>query len=133
MLVVDASAIVELLLSTPTGRRTVERIGTDHSLHSPDLLGIEVVSVLRRLTARGEITAADAERAVAELGALGIETYEHAPLLDRMFGLRDVLTAYDAAHVALAEGLTAPLLTCDAQLARSHGHDAVVELATTGT
>jgi len=42
--------------------------------------------------------------------------------------LRDSLTAYDAAYVALAEGLQAPLLTCDARLGRSHGHQARIEI-----
>ena len=128
MLVIDSSAVVELLLSTATGRLVADIIGAGETLHAPDLLGVEIVSVLRRLISTGGIDIPTARRAVAELGALGVETYEHAVLLPRMLALRDDLTAYDAAYVTLAEALRAPLLTCDRRLAQSSGHRAAMTL-----
>ena len=128
MLVVDASAVVELLLSTPVGAQVAARLGPDHTLHAPDLLGVEVVSVLRRLHRLDQLAAADSDRALVDLRALGIASYEHEPLLGRALALRDSLTAYDATYVALAEALGAPLLTCDRKLAGSSGHGADVVL-----
>lgn len=127
MLVLDTSAVVELLLRTSAGSRVSTAIG-DHTLHAPELLGVEVVSVLRRLVASEQLAAADAVQAIADLAALGVETYEHAPLLARMFELRHTMTAYDAAFVSLAEGLAAPVLTCDAKLAAAPGHRAAIDL-----
>jgi predicted nucleic acid-binding protein len=125
---VDASAVIELLLSTPLGRLVATEIGVVHTLHAPELLGVEVVSVLRRLIAAGEIDVDSAERVIAELGALGVEAYEHAPLLGRMLALRNNLTAYDAAYVALAKALDAVLLTCDSKIAGATGHSAAVKV-----
>ena len=60
--------------------------------------------------------------------ALPIRRLPHAPLLPRIWALRDNLTAYDAAYVALAEAIGAPLLTADRKLARAPGIDCEVEL-----
>jgi predicted nucleic acid-binding protein len=57
-----------------------------------------------------------------------VERTAYQVLLDRIWQLRDSMTAYDAAYVAFAEVLNAPLLTCDEKLARSHGHRARIEL-----
>src|SRR5271156_4984058 len=97
-------------------------------MHAPRLLDIEVTQVLRRLALRKEITAARAEQALDDLSHLVIERHEHQTLVRRIWQLRDSLTAYDGAYVALAEALAAPLLTCDGKLARSHGHRAKIEL-----
>jgi predicted nucleic acid-binding protein len=99
----------------------------DHTLHAPELLGVELVSVLRRLVRTGQLHEAEALTALDTFAALGIETYEHQPFLPRCLELRDSLTAYDALYVSLAEALHAPLLTCDAKLARSTGHAAKVQ------
>jgi predicted nucleic acid-binding protein len=129
LLVIDASAVVELLLSTPVGLAVARAIADDNgSLHAPELIGVEVTSVLRRLIRIGDIDAATAEGAISDLAALGVETYEHLPLLPRVLALRDTLTSHDACYVALAEGLGVRLITCDAKLARSHGHNASVDL-----
>ena len=127
MLVIDASAVVELLLSTPASAQIRSHVTSDHTLHAPELLGVEVVSVLRRLVRSGQLGQAEALTALDTLSALGIETYEHQPFLPRCLELRDTLTAYDALYVSLAEALDAPLLTCDAKLARSSGHVATVQ------
>jgi len=130
VLVVDASAIAEMLLGTAKGRRVATAIGTDHSLHAPELLSLEVASVLRSLVRMDQLDVAEAEQVIADLGSLGVEYYEHLAFLPRVWALRDNLTVYDAAYVALAEVLNVPLLTCDAKLARGPGHRAVIHMVT---
>jgi predicted nucleic acid-binding protein len=92
------------------------------------LIDIEVAQTLRRLVSLRQITAARGKQALEDHGALGIKRAEHKDLLERVWTLRDSVTAYDAAYVVLAEILDAPLVTCDAKLARSHGHEARIEL-----
>lgn len=58
---------------------------------------------------------------------LPLTRYPHAPFVGRAWALRENITAYDAAYVALAEALDAPLLTTDGRLARSTGHNARME------
>lgn len=69
-----------------------------------------------------------AEDARADFVDLAIVRYPHEPLADRMWELRHNLSAYDAAFVALAEALDAPLVTCDGRLSAAPGHDALVEV-----
>ena len=129
MIVVDASAVLELLLRTEKGVKVQERVlDSEESLHAPHLIDIEVTQTLRRLVSLKEITAARGKQALEDHIALNIKRAEHKDLLDRVWSLRDSITAYDAAYVALAEILDAPLITCDAKLARSHGHKARLEL-----
>ena len=97
-------------------------------MHAPQLLDIEITQVLRRLVRQKEITVTRAEQVLDDLANLLIERHEHQALVPRIWQLRDSLSAYDGAYVALAEGLAAPLLTCDAKLAGAHGHRATVEL-----
>jgi predicted nucleic acid-binding protein len=123
MLVVDASAVAELLLGRPAAA-TVARRFTEHGfdLHAPHLLDIEVLSALRRMVASGNATAARAGEAVVDLLDLPIERYPHDLLVPRVWQLRDNFSAYDATYLALAETLadeTLPLLTADARLARA--------------
>ena len=128
MIVLDASAALELLLQTPLGVRVADRaLAADESLHTPHLLDVEVAQVLRRHTLAGELSAARAQEALADLADLPLVRYAHTQLLSRVWSLRDSLTAYDAVYIALAEALEAPLLTTDRKLARSHGHEARVE------
>lgn len=119
MIVLDASALVELLLGTASGRAIAERISAPvESLHIPHLADVEVAQALRRLVRQGEIAAGAAREAIENLRALDLERHAHEPLLDRVWALRANLTAYDAVYMALAEALDAPLLTGDAVLAR---------------
>jgi predicted nucleic acid-binding protein len=97
-------------------------------LHAPQLLDVEIAQVLRRVALHREISAARAKQALADLEQLPIKRHIHQPLVRRIWQLRDSLTAYDAAYVALAKALPAPLLTCDPTLAHAHGHRAAVEL-----
>jgi len=129
LIVVDASAVLELLLRTENGVKVQERVlDSEESLHAPHLIDIEVTQTLRRLVSLKEITAARGKQVLEDHLALNIKRAEHKDLLDRVWSLRDSITAYDAAYVALAEILDAPLITCDAKLARSHGHQARLEL-----
>lgn len=128
MIVLDASALVELVLVTPAGRRIAGRIADPVlGLHVPHLVDVEVTQALRRFAREGEIDAASATAALEDLRDLDLQRHAHEPLLQRVWELRENLTAYDAVYVALAEVLDAPLLTCDAPLARAPGHAARVE------
>jgi predicted nucleic acid-binding protein len=129
LIVIDASAAIELILCTELGERVELRaLDPDERLHAPHLLDLEVAQVLLRLILLKELTAARAHEALDDYDALLVERSAHSDLLRRVWELRDSMTAYDGAYVALAEALDAPLLTCDARLARSHGHRATIEL-----
>jgi len=129
MIVIDASAMIEVLLVTPAALGIEERLfSPGETLHAPHLLDLEVTQVLRRYCASGEMSAARAEEALSDLASLGVNRYPHDLFLPRVWELRHNVTAYDAAYVALAEELSAPLLTRDRRLASAPGHDAVVEV-----
>jgi predicted nucleic acid-binding protein len=128
-MVVDASAILELLLGTERAERVAARVLTpEERVDAPYLLDVEVAEALRRLVYLDELTAVRAEQALDDFASLVIEQHSHRDLLPRMWQLRDSLTAYDAAYVALGEALDTPVLTCDAKLSRAHGHRAQIEL-----
>lgn len=111
-LVLDSSAVVELLLVTAKGRRVEQRIFADE-LHLPEVCLVEVVSALRGLAAVGKVAASRAAAAVVDLAGLKAVRHSAQPLLIRMWQLRANLTAYDATYVALAERLNAALVTSD--------------------
>lgn len=130
MIVVDASALLEVLLRTPAAGALERRLfEADQSLHAPHLLDVEVAQVIRRYEANGEIAAERGRAALVDLADLPLRRYPHDFLLPRVWDLRNNLTAYDAVYVALAEALDAPLLTRDQRLAAAAGHHARVELA----
>jgi predicted nucleic acid-binding protein len=129
VIVADASAILEMLLRTDTGYAVEERLfRVGETIHAPALIDLEVAQVLRRYVARTEMTPARAKAAIGLMIAFPMQRYTHEPFLSRIWELRDNLTAYDGAYVALAEALQAPLLTCDARLAHAPGIRAFVEL-----
>ena len=129
MTVVDASAVVEMLLRTPVGEKCRERLlAVDESLCAPHLLDVEVAQVMRRFAGRGEITAARGSEALVDLADLPLTRYPHGPLLERVWELRNSVSAYDAVYLALAEALDAPIVTSDGRVARAHGHHATVQV-----
>ena len=129
MIVLDASVVIEVLLATPAGEAIASCIFTgEESLYAPHLLDLEVAQVLRRYNAAGEMSADRGAVALQDLANFRIERYPHGFFLGRIWELRDSVTAYDGAYLALAEALPAPLLTRDRKLAKASGHRAEVEL-----
>lgn len=128
MLVVDTSAVLEVLAARAPVAGLVERLASDGDLHGPHLLDTEVLHALRRMTMTGAISEDRAADARGDFAELAVVRYPHEPLSDRVWALRHNLTAYDATFVALAEALDAPLVTCDARLAGAPGYETVVEV-----
>lgn len=129
MIVVDASAILEVLLITQAAQSIEDRIfSTTETLHAPHLLDLEVAQVLRRYCASEQMTPERGYQALSDLADFHIIRYPHDLFLYRIWELRHNVTAYDAAYLALAESLSAPLLTRDARLAAAPGHQARIEL-----
>jgi predicted nucleic acid-binding protein len=129
MIVLDASAVVDWLLQTPSGQRIEQRIyARNDSLHTVHLLDVEFTQVMRRLVREGTLARKRAEEAMEDLIAVRVTRYAPVVLLHRIWQLRQNLSAYDAAYVALAEELNAPLITRDQKLAKAPGHTATIEV-----
>lgn len=129
MIVLDASAALEVLVRGPLAAKVEGRLLTEGEIaHAPALIDLEIAQVLRRYVSAGRITAAGGGAALDVWRALPLQRHGHDLLLPRIWTLRSVLTAYDAAYVALAEALDAPLLTLDAKLAGAGAHQARVEV-----
>jgi len=117
VIVVDASVVIEMLLQADDGIAIASRlVNNTETLHAPHLIDIEVAQVLRRYVMRGEVKAERARQALDVLAEFPLIRYDHEPLLGRIWELRENVTAYDAAYVALAEGLSATLVTRDHKL-----------------
>lgn len=127
MIVLDASCALKLLLKQGSPELAARVVGAE--LHAPFLIDIEVLSGLRRLVRRREISVERASLGLDWFFDLGIERHHGVELARRVFALRDRLSAYHGAYVVVAEFLRAPLLTADGRLARSHGHRARIEVA----
>jgi predicted nucleic acid-binding protein len=129
MIVVDASALLEVLLNTPSGSAVARRLFAENeTLHAPHLLDVEIAHALRRYARAGELDGVRGLQALEDLADFPLTRYPHDLFLPRIWELRHNMTAYDAAYVALAEGLAAPLLTRDAALPSAAGHHAQIEL-----
>ena len=129
MIVTDASVVLELLLKTTASPAVEARLlDSRETLHAPQLLDVEVAQVLRRYAARNEISVGRGRLALELLARLPITRHSHETLLPRIWTLRTNMTAYDAAYVALAEGLGATLLTRDERLSTATGARAKIEL-----
>jgi len=128
MLVIDSSALLSALVVDQPDRRLARRLADIRELHAPELLDVEILHALRRLVATGAITEKRAQDAREDVAALRIRRYPHQALTDRAWDMRAHLTPSDAFFVALAEMLELPLVTCDAYLASTTGHEATVEL-----
>jgi predicted nucleic acid-binding protein len=129
LIVLDASAAIDWLLQTAAGQQIEKRIySRNESLAAPHLLDLEVTQVLRRLVRSAVVSASRAEQAIHDLMDLRIARYPHHLFLQRIWQLRNNLSAYDAMYVGLAESLRATLITRDLRLGSSSGHAAVVEV-----
>ena len=129
MIVLDASALLEVLLRTSAGKAVEDKLFIPgRTLHAPPLIDVEVAQVIRRYAANGDVDGERGRMALTDLADFPLRRYPHDFLLPRIWDLRNNLTAYDAAYVALAEALDVPLLTRDRRLATAGGHRAQIEL-----
>ncbi|WP_431043347.1 type II toxin-antitoxin system VapC family toxin [Streptomyces sp. P1-3] len=128
MIVIDNSVLVAALLDHgPTGKACAARM-SGQSLAAPSLIDIEAASAIRGLLLGKKIKPTDAHHALHLLPTLPIRRVHHADLLPRVWELRANFTAYDAAYIALAEHLGAPLITGDAKLQRGSGARCAIEV-----
>lgn len=125
----DASAAVELILATPQGAAVAQRLRGEN-VHAPAHFDVEVIGAIRRAAMRQLISDHEGLVAVADFQSLPIRRWPTKPFVHRAYQLRNTHTVADGVYVALAEGLAAPLITCDGRLAQSHGHGAEIEFVT---
>ena len=121
MIVVDASILAPALADDNSDGDAARTALRDQALAAPELIDLEVASVWRRQVMAGQLEARRADLAVADLLALPLQRIPHRQLLTRCWELRENLTPYDAAYVALAELLDVVLVTGDKRLSRSPG------------
>jgi predicted nucleic acid-binding protein len=126
--VIDASVIVKLALDAGEVGEAISRRLHSTALHAPDHLPIEVLSALRRLRLAGQIGETESRLALQGLWSLPIQRWSLEPFADRTWQLGHNLSSYDAAYVALAERLDAPLLTANVRLARASGPTCAIEV-----
>ena len=91
----------------------------NQTLHAPHLIDLEIAQVLRRYVRSASISAERGAEALTDFLDFPLTRYPHFVLLTRIWQMRHNLTAYDAAYLALAEALDAPLITRDRALAKS--------------
>ena len=121
MIVIDASAIVEVLAHGPMADSISEALTeSKEAITVPHLLDIEALNALRGLAIAGEVDGHEGSQFLESLESLRAERVAHADLLPRVWELRHNFTAYDATYIALAEAQGATLWTCDAKLVKGH-------------
>ena len=128
VLVVDASVLAVALADDSADGDAARSRLRGEDLVAPELLDLEVVSVLRGQTLAGALDVRRADLALADLSAMPLKRAPHLPLLQRCWELRENLTTYDASYVALAEALDVLLLTGDGRLARASGPRCQIEV-----
>jgi predicted nucleic acid-binding protein len=128
VIVVDASVLVTALADDAAdGRRARKRLSGER-LVAPSVIDLEVVSAWRRLCAAGHIPPDRARQAISDLEAFPVERVAHTPFLKRCWDLRDNVTPYDAAYIAVAEAIGCTLVTADERLCSAPGARCVFEL-----
>lgn len=129
MIVLDASAAIEMLLSSPAGIRLAARLeSSEGGIHAPHLIDLEIGQTLRKYVISRVVDERVGTNALDQWLSLDIERYPHHLLLGRVWQLRANVSAYDAVYIALAEALGTTLLTADDRLSRVPGLQAVVDL-----
>jgi predicted nucleic acid-binding protein len=129
VIVVDASAMIEVLLQTPAAAAVEAKLyQAGQTLHAPHLIDVEVAQVLRRYAATNQVDARRCEIALHDWLAFPVHRHAHDVLLPRSWQLRANVTMYDGVYIALAEALAAPLVTRDARLGGAPGHSAVIDV-----
>ena len=119
MIVVDASLVFELCVNFEGGDAGRARLPSDEPVVAPEILILEFTQTLRRYVRKGQLNDAQAKIAFVNFDDLGITLFSHRELRDRIWAMRENLTAYDAAYFALAEYVDAPLWTRDTKFARA--------------
>jgi predicted nucleic acid-binding protein len=121
MIAVDANAVVALLVDESDLGAASRRLYAEHDLAAPDLLPYEVASVLRKLCQLNVVTSRTAEHALQDLHLVRISPVPYVDISGRIWQLRENLSIYDAAYVAVAELFDVPLLTFDGRIRRAQG------------
>lgn len=121
MIVVDASVLAVALGDDGPEGSVARAALAEETLLAPELIDLEVLSVLRRQVKSASMTLERAQRALSHLAELPMRRAPHRPLLQRCWELRQTVTAYDAAYIALAEAFDVTLITADIRLARAPG------------
>lgn len=128
VIVVDASVLaVALIDDASNGGAARERLRGEQ-LAAPELIDLEIASVWRGLARAGIVNPHRVDLALADLSEMPLQRAPHSPLLRRCWELRDNLTIYDAAYVALAEALQCPLVTADQRLAKANCSRCTIEV-----
>lgn len=127
MIVLGASAAVELVFATSPGAAVAQRLRGE-TVHAPAHVDVEVIGAIRRAVVRRLISDHEGLVAVADFQSLPLRRWPTKRFVQRAYQLRSTHTVADGVYVALAEGIAAPLVTCDRRLAQSHGHSADIEL-----
>lgn len=128
MLVVDASVLAPALADDGSDGDAARVRLRGHSLAAPELIDLEVASVIRRQLLSSDLDTRRAHLALTDLAELPMRRVSHRPLLARCWELRDTVTVYDAAYITLAELLGAVLVTADALLSRAPGVRCEIDL-----
>jgi predicted nucleic acid-binding protein len=130
VIVVDSSVVAPALIDEDVlGDRLRARLAGER-LTAPAVIDLEVASAWRRHALAGRLSRRRADVALADLVAMPLDRAPHGPLMPRIWDLRDNISAYDAAYVALAEALDTILLTADGRLARAPGIQCEIEVLT---
>jgi predicted nucleic acid-binding protein len=128
VIVVDASVLAPALADDGSDGNLARQRLRGERLVAPELVDLEVVSTLRRAARAGRLDERRSGLALDDLAALPLRRVSHLPLLARVWELRDNLSAYDAAYVALAETLDCPVVTADGGIGKASGVRCVVEV-----
>jgi predicted nucleic acid-binding protein len=118
--VLDASALVELLLQGERAPAVLQAIGTAEWI-APDGVNAEVLATLWRMERTGELPEGRADKAVEDLLDAPVRRFPTLPLLPAVWELRANVTSYDACYLALARDLGCALVTADRRLSRAPG------------